>query len=216
MRAVNLLPRDEARPRFQGRRTSLLIAAGAFVGVTLASFVVGHSASSAAAHSRDELATLQSLVDRLPKGQVQTAGTQDIAQERNDRVAALSAAIADRLEFDRLLRQVALVLPQNAWLTAFQAEAPAAAADATPAPAATAASAEPENVTITGATYSQGDVARVLERLALVPMLAAVRLTSTASVDPSAAAGAEEPTRSNGRSVVTFTVAASLRTKGSS
>jgi Tfp pilus assembly protein PilN len=214
MRAVNLLPRDEARPRLEGRRTPLLIAAGAFAGVTLASFVVGHSAASAAADSRGDLDTLQALVDRLPTGQSQSASLATIAQERNDRVAALSAAIAGRLEFDRLLRQVALVLPENAWLTGFQATAPesASAAGATgaspPSPTSTGVS---DDVTIVGATYSQEDVARVLERLALVPGLADVRLASTAAVDPSAG-GSEK----NGRKVVTFTVDASLGTRGSS
>jgi Tfp pilus assembly protein PilN len=214
MRAVNLLPRDETRPRLEGRRTPLLVAAGVFVGVTLASFVVGHSAASAATDSRGELDTLQALVDRLPQGQSRSASLATVAQERNDRVAALSAAIAGRLELDRLLRQVALVLPENAWLTGFQATVPESAspggAAGTSAPAPTSSGVS-DDVTIVGATYSQEDVARVLERLALVPGLADVRLASTASVDPSAG-GSEK----SGRKVVTFTVDASLRTGGSS
>src|SRR5919197_5010572 len=171
MRAVNLLPRDEARPRVDARRTPLIVAAGALVGVTLASFVVGHSASSAASDSRAELATLHALSDRLPKGS-QTANLGAIAQERNDRVAALSAAIAGRLEFDQLLRQVALVLPENAWLTGFQAAAPVATSTTGAAPTPTpTASDSAADVTISGATFTQEDVARVLERLALVPAL---------------------------------------------
>jgi Tfp pilus assembly protein PilN len=217
MRAVNLLPRDEARPRLDARRTPLIVAAGAFVGVTLASFVVGHSASSAASDSRAELATLQSLSGRLPKGQSQNANFGAIAQERNDRVSALSAAIAGRLEFDRLLRQVALVLPENAWLTGFQAAVPAATTSTGGPPAPTpTASDSAEDVTITGATFSQEDVARVLERLALVPALSNVRLASTASVVPSAVGGGASTTKKSGRAVVTFVIAASLRTKGSS
>jgi Tfp pilus assembly protein PilN len=217
MRAINLLPRDETRTRLEGKRTPLLIAAGAFVGVTLGAFVVGHSASSTAADSRGELATLQALVDRLPKAPNVNLGT--IAQERADRAAALSAAISDRFAFDGLLRQIALVLPENTWLTGLQAAEPASTAGPTGsgsgAPASPAASTPTEDVTIAGSTYSQEDVARVLERLALVPGLADVRLASTASVEPLASGAAGTRTKS-GRKVVTFVVEASLRTSGAS
>ena len=82
------------------------------------------------------------------------------------------------------------------------------------------------SVTIDGATYSQESVARVLARLELVPALQDVQLTSSALVEPqsdSQSAGTQtqgsQPSgtksgrpKKHGKTVVTFTIAASLRT----
>jgi Tfp pilus assembly protein PilN len=135
-------------------------------------------------------------------------------QERADRVAALSAALATRVPLDRLLRELAYVLPEDSWLTGLTALAPeAAAAGSTPsgAPAATTA----QGVTIQGATYSNRSVARVLARLAVIPSLDQVRLTATARVEPAAEQSglktSKPKTKKKQKTVVTFTIAANLR-----
>ena len=46
-----------------------------------------------------------------------------IAQERTDRVTALAAALTTRVPVDRLLRELAYVLPEDAWLTGLTASA---------------------------------------------------------------------------------------------
>jgi len=72
-------------------------------------------------------------------------------------------------------------------------------------------------VTIQGATYSHESVARVLARLSVIPSLENIRLTASARVEPQAdaTAGAKK-TRKKQRTVVTFSVAATLRTGSSS
>lgn len=220
MRAVNLLPRDERRARLEGKRAPLLVAVGGVLVVTVGAVLVGHSASSSTSDKRAQLDSVEAAIARLPKPQGTTVSTSAIAQERNDRIAALSAAIAGRLAFDRLLRQISLVLPEDAWLTGLKASVPTtAAAPATgtsgaPAPASSAQ----EGVTIEGATYSQESVARVLSRLALLPGLQDVRLTASALIDPSQSLGADTKgaKAKKGKKVVTFTIAASLRTGASS
>jgi hypothetical protein len=73
-------------------------------------------------------------------------------------------------------------------------------------------------VTIEGATYSHDSVATVLARLAVVPSLANVRLTSTALVEPQVGESSDSsepaaPTASKrGKPFVTFVVSASVRT----
>jgi hypothetical protein len=68
-------------------------------------------------------------------------------------------------------------------------------------------------VTIQGATYSHQSVARVLARLSVIPSLESIRLTASARVEPQAdeTEGAKK-TKRKGKPVVTFTVAATLRT----
>jgi Tfp pilus assembly protein PilN len=217
MRAVNLLPRDERQARLEGKRAPLLVAVGGIVVVTAAAVFLGHSASSSTSEKQTQLDSVEAAIARLPKAAAPTVSTSAIAQERNDRVAALSAAISGRLAFDRLLRQMSLVLPSDAWLTGLKASVPTTAAPAVgtngaPAPASSAQ----EGVTIEGATYSQESVARVLSRLALLPSLQDVRLTASAQIDPSQSSGADsqggkKPAVKKSKKVVTFTIAASLR-----
>ena len=211
MRAVNLLPRDVERVRARGGRAPFFVAAGGIAAVTAAAVVLFMSASSSIGDTKSELDSLEASIARVSDDGQPSVAPGAIAQERTDRVAALSAALTTRAPLDRLLRELAYVLPEDAWLTGLTAAAPAAGAVG--APAATAA----PGVTIQGATYSLGSVARVLARFAALPSLEGVRLTATARVVPDAGTaqtGNSKPkTKSKKqRTVVTFSIAANLRT----
>jgi hypothetical protein len=222
MRAVNLLPRDEPRARLEGKRPSVLAAVGGMGVVTVAAVLLGLSASGAADDKKDELASVKAAIARLPRTEQPVVSSGLITQERTDRIAALSAALSTRVPFDRLLRQVSLVLPADAWLTGFKASAPATLAQAAGTSGSTSAPAltTDEGVTIEGATYSQESVVRVLSRLAIVPALQDIRLVASAVVvpqsSPSATSGTgSAPAQKSGKKVVTFSIAASLRTGAS-
>lgn len=215
MRAINLLPRDERGERFQKTRSPRLLAAGGVIAVTALAVVLVSSAGRDASDSRAQLRAVETEIANLPTVE-STAVTQGtLVRERSDRVAALSAALSTRVPFDRVLREISLVLPGDAWLTQLTTTAPAAADPA----AAGAAPASPVSttpgVTIQGATYSHDSVARVLARLSVVPSLESVRLGSSARVEPTpqsrgADGGAAEP-QGPRRPFVTFIVTASLR-----
>jgi Tfp pilus assembly protein PilN len=215
VRAVNLLPRDEQRARLQSARTSLFVAAGGVVVVTALAMFLASSAAGDAKDSRAELQAVETEIANLPEaaGAVVTSGT--IVRERSDRVAALSAALSTRVPFDRLLREISLVLPGDAWLTQLDATAPAPTAPAVAGSAPPPATTTSAGVSIEGATYSHDSVARVLARLSIVPSLENVRLTSSARVEPSKESpNGEGAAKSQGlrKPFVTFIVTASLRT----
>ena len=218
MRAVNLLPRDAERTGSESARTTLLVAAGAVAAVTAAAVVMSLSASGAAGDHRAELAAVEEAIVLVPNKGRPAVSQVALVQERTDRVAALAAALSTRISFDRLLRELSLVLPEDAWLTGITASAPASAAPAGAPPGGTpAAATTTQGVTIQGATYSHESVARVLARLSVIPSLENIRLTASARVEPQAdeTAGAKK-TRKKQRTVVTFSVAATLRTGSSS
>lgn len=220
MRAVNLLPRDAERTRSEGARTPLLIAAGGVAAITAAAVVLSLSASGAAGDRRAELAAMDAAIALVP-GQGRPAVTQAaLVQERTDRVAALASALSTRIPFDRLFHELSFVLPEDAWLTGIAASAPASAAPAGTTPAGTRAvsPATTQGVTIQGATYSHQSVARVLARLSVIPSLEDVRLTASARVEPEAdeTGGEKAKKKKRKKFVVTFTVAATLRTGSSS
>jgi Tfp pilus assembly protein PilN len=209
MRAVNLLPRDLESNRDHGGRTPLLVAAGGIAGVTAAAVVLFMSASGSVSDQKSQLASLEAAIASVPSPNQPAVAPAGITQERADRVAALSAALTFRVPLDRLLRELAYVLPEDAWLTGLTAAASPSSAVATAPAAATTV----QGVTIQGATYSHASVARVLARFGAIPSLDHVRLTASARIEPAApqpGQKASEPKGKKQRTVVTFTIAADL------
>ena len=194
MRAVNLLPRDEATRSFAANRGVVFggIGGAALATAVLASMAI--AAGGAASSKQEELDALRAQVASVPVAPVADTSREDaLAAEKGARVGALSAALAGRVAWDRVLRQVSLVLPEDVWLTNLAAAAPDAAQ----------AGGTASGFTLTGATYSQNGVARFLSRLAVIPDLANVRLQASQSQ------------LLNGRDLVQFTILADVRAPGS-
>jgi Tfp pilus assembly protein PilN len=217
MRAVNLLPRTPKRTR---KRPSAVLQL-----CLLAPFVVGSLLTAGyllqTSKINNRKATLQALqaeLAGLPAPAPQPPVNPQLAAERDQHVAALSAALQNRLAWDRILREISAVLPEDVWLTTLSAQGPTpvpvtpapptttstttttsstTTTAAAPVPAPPTSTAGP--LTITGYTYSQEGVARLLSRLAVVPALQNVKLG--------------ESTRSTiaDRDVFSFTIAADVR-----
>jgi Tfp pilus assembly protein PilN len=177
MRAVNLLPRDQGRRRrTRAEQAPLVVGLGLLVVVTLALSAAFLSASSKARDKESELGSLQNqiaILPPVPKGP--TPIEAGLAGERSARVTALSSALARRVSWDRVLRELSLVLPDDIWLTSLSARSPASPASAAPA-AAKAPGAAPTGLTVNGYTYSHQSVARLLSRLSVLPDLSNVQL----------------------------------------
>jgi Tfp pilus assembly protein PilN len=218
VRAVNLLPRDEQRARVEGGRLPLVLLAVGAAAVTLAALVLGAEASVRAEERQARLDRVEAAIAELPRPPAAAVTQDTLAQERTNRLAALSVALGARVPFDRVLREISYVLPEDAWLTGLRA---ATAPSVQQAQGGSGSQAAVPGVTIQGATYSHDGVARLLARLALVPSLQDVRLTTSARLDPEPA----PPPPSNGAparaprkktpALVTFTISASLGPGGS-
>jgi Tfp pilus assembly protein PilN len=107
----------------------------------------------------------------------------NVLSQREERSLALAAALGRRVAWDRILSHMALVMPDDVWLTKVSGTVPVQATVpvgtvATP----TAPSALPPTPTameIDGYTYSQDSVARFLERLQVDPDLKNVQLKTS-------------------------------------
>jgi Tfp pilus assembly protein PilN len=217
LRAVNLLPREE--PRRQGKRFTVgvqLALVSPFVVLSL--LAAGYLQASSKVH--DNKATLQALQDELaalpaPAAEPQANG--DLALQRGLRIAALSAALEGRLAWDRILREISTVLPEDVWLTTIKAESPQTPT-APPPPPPTTTTTAPSNtdstattttpapappatapLSLEGYTYSQEGVARLLTRLAVIPELQDVKLVKSSQAPVA------------GQIVVSFSIQAGVR-----
>jgi Tfp pilus assembly protein PilN len=179
MRAFNLLPKDDLQAG--GRRPStaqLVLAVVALVAIAaLASFFLISSATVAdkereKAQLQEELAAKNVPAEEpspLPSG-----GDPQLADEQNRRTAALASALGGRIAWDRVLREFALVLPDDVWLTAMTASA---GASADPAAAAQT------TLQITGYGRTHEAVAQLLSRAAVIPEFQSVQLVSSTKVE---------------------------------
>ena len=108
-----------------------------------------------------------------------------VAGDEAVRATAVASVLGGRLAWDAVFRDISRVLPENVWLTSLSMTQPqagnlsdaAAAAGSVQTPGQPAAA--PTAVSIDGFTYTQPDVARLLARLATLPSLRTVTLTSS-------------------------------------
>jgi Tfp pilus assembly protein PilN len=215
MRAVNLLPADERRKGLdESVRKPLLGAAAGIAVVALLATLLASLAAVEASDKHAEIDAVENAISALPEPLPSRLDPTVFVQERTDRESALASALSRRVAFDKLLRQVALVLPGDAWLTQLDAAVPVAPATGAGAPPPAAAAAASKGVTIQGGTWSHDNVAVVLARLASIPTLSDVSLTSTSRVETRSAGDGEGPAAESGpgKPYVTFVISANLNT----
>jgi Tfp pilus assembly protein PilN len=211
VQAVNLLPKDDRRRG--GPPVPPALAATAIGGFTVVVaalallFVNAHSSVSSRSleleQKKQELAVIP-----VP-AQNQLAQQDALVADKKARVTALNAALSRRIAWDRVLREFALVLPDDVWLQTMSVTAPTSAtasdlAGATSTSTTGSLSTGQTGFTIEGYTYSHDAVARLLTRLAVIPDLQQVQL------------GTSEQAKVNDRPVVHFKITANVRAPGAS
>lgn len=186
-KAVNLLPVY----RRIGRRQSTLVpfvAQPLFTGAVAVAIVVvaglallAYTANESVAQKRAQLERLHTQVAGMPRPEpiVSASTSQDLAT----RLSAVSSVTRTRVAWDGLLDSFSRAVPEDVWLVSLAAKLPPEATPAAVVAPGTGDPSSPSAFTISGYTYSQPSVARLMTRLALVPWLDRVSLvTSTKSL----------------------------------
>jgi Tfp pilus assembly protein PilN len=179
MRAVNLLPEQKRRGGKPSRitPTTSVIAGGAgLLAVVVAAFAFLFVQSHGKVSGKQAgLAALQQQVTELQDAQARKAALQSGDQAR---VAAFTAAAGARMRWDGVLDDISRVLPAGSWLTSMNMQAAGSPTPAAPSTTPTSASV-PTAFTVSGVAFTQDTVAKVMQRLALVPALSDVTLQSS-------------------------------------
>lgn len=196
MRAVNLLPRDDPKRSFEARRGVVFGAAGgaALITAGLTALMLGAGGSVTENQARvDALKAELAAIPNASETAQSAAEDAAITSELSKRTSALSTVLTGRIAWDGVLRQISQVLPQDVWLTSLSSTVP----EATAVPNAPTT----PGITLSGATYTQSGVARLLSRLSVAPALANVRLQTSAA-------------DSGAKKLVRFTILADVKTAG--
>ena len=189
MRAVNLLPRQQIEQKRERPNTVVFIAGiggAAVVLVLVAGFLL---ANRSVDRQRQALSTARAVLAATPDHHVSAqtnAFRSAILSQREQRTLALAAAIGKRVAWDRILREISLVLPSDVWLTAMTLNAPGTG----------------QGLSINGSTYSHDSVARLLSRLGVVPDLSNIQLQHS------------QFAHAGTHGLVSFTIIADLRAPG--
>ena len=176
MRPVNLLPSRYRPARASGERRGIAyIAIGtlAVVLLMLLLYVVTQNgindAKDKTAQAEAETAAAQAKI-----GQLQPYG--NFAQLKVARENAVAGIAEVRFDYERLMREMALVLPHNVYLTAFTS---APAGGTAPTSGTTSITATGPSVSLTGCAPSHPGVATTLVRLRQLHNIDSVDLTSS-------------------------------------
>jgi len=191
MRAVNLLPRDLQNAKSIRHEDPAVVvgsALGVIVMIALGSaFFVAHGKANGQqvqlTQARLQLAQLSEhqkpkpVTPSVPITPIVPPPT--VTGQEASWLSAVSTNLSQRIAWDRVLREVSLVVPDDVTLTQLTMTAPTPASEAAAAsPGATTSS---QGFVIQGNAFSYDSVARLLSRLALVPDLSDVNLASTGS-----------------------------------
>jgi Tfp pilus assembly protein PilN len=211
MRAVNLLPAGSTRGRRwgagdRGDAKRVLVTAAVVAAVLMAALVAAfvHAHSSVA----DKQETLAGLEQKVAAAKATAAAAQATRASAQARRVAVTEVNSKRITWEQVLRDLSRVLPGNVWLQNLQAQSPTPTVGASTAPTAsttttTSTGVAPTAFVVTGFTSSQKGVARVIDRLSVLPWLSDVSLQQSTRADTG-----------KGGMAVQFTIGANLSSTG--
>jgi Tfp pilus assembly protein PilN len=177
MRAFDLMPKEMERER--NSRMGMVQIGLALLGLlVLAGLAGAYMFTSATVTTKQgEVDALRTQLAEIEVPSEAPEPGSPLAGEGQPRTAALSTALAQRIAWDRVLREVSLVIPDDVYLIQLSASTPNAGAAPPPTVGATGTS--PNTLALVGFAESQESVAVLLSRLAAIPELTSVQLQSS-------------------------------------
>jgi Tfp pilus assembly protein PilN len=182
MKPVNLVPQEQRRraPRDGGGKGAY-VALGV-LGVLLA-MVAAYVLSSNQVTERQNAASAASAeAARLEAKAAEQVSFTDFALIAQTRLQSVAGVAATRFDWERLMREVSLIMPAGSWLQSSEASVSGDAAAGATSPTATTTSAAPAgpSATFVGCTPDQSDVARIMVRMRQMHRVADVSLNESA------------------------------------
>jgi Tfp pilus assembly protein PilN len=186
MRPVNLLPaRHRPRSGAGGESKNSYIALGVLGLLVLAVFGYVMTANKVSS-TKSEIAQVQQQISAAETQTVTLSDFGSFATIKQARLSAVRSLATSRLDWERLFRELAHVLPEGVWLTGFDGQSAAtddSAGGGTTAPVGSA-------LMLEGCANSHRQIADVMVRLRELNVAEDVELTKTAAATGDAASGA--------------------------
>ena len=179
MKAVNLVPSDQRRARRSGGGSGGSFVLIGVLAVLLAMLVVYVLTSNTLNERETKADEARQHADALEVQASQKESFTDFASIKDQRLGSVIATAGARFDWERLMRELALVMPEGSWLQSTSASAsgdPDASATATTTSAAPAS----PTATLVGCTPKQSEVAKMMLRLRQLYRVSDVTLNESA------------------------------------
>ena len=209
MQAVNLLPEGATRSRRWGAVADgqspkrVVVTAAAAAGVVVVALAGAFVHTSGVVSDRQS--TLDGLSQEVAAAEATAASSQAARASAQARRVAVTTVTSQRVTWEQVLRDLGRVLPRNVLLENLQAQSPTptVATTATATTTMPTTGSAPTAFVVTGRTSSQRSVARVIDRLSVLPWLSDVSLQQSTRSDTG-----------TGGLPVQFTIGANLSSTG--
>lgn len=191
MRAVNLIPSEQQRGAGgaagkSGGGAYILLGAMTLLVVLAATFVVTNKSVT---DKRTQLADVTQRAEAAEAQAQKLTNYTKFASIRQKRVDTVSQLASSRFDWAHALREVARVLPQNAWLTSMSGTTSTAVNVDGATPSTLRNSMNVPAIVINGCTTSQQAVAKLITRLRLIDGVQRVTLEDSAKAQETADSG---------------------------
>jgi Tfp pilus assembly protein PilN len=193
MKAVNLLPQDQRRVRASGERSGSAYGLVGGLAIVLAATAVYALTANEVASKNAEADRVAAQANAVEAEVAALAPFGEFSALKQTRLATVEDVARGRLDWERLTRELALVLPRNTWLLKLDGDAVGDSA-AAPGTTDTLAGAGQPSVLLTGCAKDQPSVATALVRLRRLNGASAVELQRSKKPEGASGGGAGQAT----------------------
>lgn len=183
MKAVNLIPTEQRRVQASGKQSgSAYVVIGILV--TLLAMVAAYVVTGNNVTNRtNKAAAAKSEAERLEAEVAQRGSYTNFADIKKTRLASVMGVAESRFDWERLMRELSRVMPDDSWLQTTDASVTGEIDGASmTSPTGTPVAAAPK-AKLVGCTPDQSDVARMMVRMRQIHRVSDVELNES-SVEP--------------------------------
>lgn len=167
MKAVNLIPTEQRRARPTGERSGGAYVAIGVLGALLVMALLYVLTANQVSDRTAKADAARQQADALEAQAKQLGSFTNFAAIKEQRLVSVVTTAQTRFDWERLMRELSRVMPENSWLQTTDASVAGDEAESTSSSSSSSSSAVPTGPTanLVGCTPKQADVARLLVRL---------------------------------------------------
>jgi Tfp pilus assembly protein PilN len=180
VKAVNLIPSEQRRAQPTGKASGAAYAIVGVLAIFLAMAVVYVTTSNKVNENETKAAEAKQEAEALEAQAAALGSFTDFAAIKEQRLASVVAAAQTRFDWERLMREVSMIMPEGSWLrtTSASVVGDQTSTDQTATP--TAGAALNPTATFVGCTRKQSEVATLMVRMGQLHRATDVKLNQSA------------------------------------
>lgn len=180
MRAVNLIPTEQRRAQPSGKASGAAYVVIGALAVVLVMAVAYVLTSNKVNENETRAAKAKQEADALEAQAAALGSFTDFAAIKEQRFASVVGAAHTRFDWERLMREVSLIMPEGSWLRTTSASVVGEESSTGEAAAPTAGAALNPTATFVGCTRKQSEVATLMVRMGQLHRATDVKLNQSA------------------------------------